>query len=185
MDDASVCVAESLQPNEFEKAETFHTSSSVSCEDQATTNRLGLVQSKEIIDFTLQFLSTSSNEGLLCVFACLIGATFVLFGRLGLLLIGVTSGVVLHASWEGADAKSSDNLLKTRVPRRRELALHVAGRLLDWPERKAHGLDDGQNSFEHVSPEDTSVDLDYSTFGPETAAALRSMTDAVMIDYVK
>ncbi|PWY93362.1 hypothetical protein BO94DRAFT_564425 [Aspergillus sclerotioniger CBS 115572] len=184
MDEASACVAESSQPNESKNTETSHTSSPVSCENQATTHRPGLVQSKEIVDYTLQFLSTSSNEALLCVFACLIGATFVLFGRLGLLLIGITSGVVLHASWERADAESIDSLLKIRGPKRRELALDVAGRLLNWPERKAHGFDDGQDSFEHVSPQDTSVDLDYSTFGPETAAALKSMTDAVMMDYV-
>ncbi|PYI09074.1 hypothetical protein BO78DRAFT_395144 [Aspergillus sclerotiicarbonarius CBS 121057] len=184
MDEASVCVAESSQPNESARAETSHTSSTVSCEDQAANDRPGLVQTKEIVDFTLQFLSTSSNEALLGVFACLLGATFVLFGRLGLLLIGITSGVVLHASWEGADNDSIDNLLKITGPKRRELALDVAGRLLDWPKRKTHGFDVGHNSFEQASPKDTSVDLDYSTFGPETAAALGSITDAVMMDYV-
>ncbi|RAL06220.1 PX domain protein [Aspergillus ibericus CBS 121593] len=180
----SVCVTESSLSNESEGARTSHTSSMVSSEDQAATNRPGLVQPKEVVDLTLQFLSTSSNEALLCVFACLLGATFVLFGRLGLLLIGITSGVVLHASWEGADYDSIDKPLKTTGPKRRELALDVAGRLLDWPKRAAHGFDVGQNSFEQISPEDSSVDIDYSTLGPVTAAALRSMTDAVMADYV-
>ncbi|KAJ6180303.1 hypothetical protein N7519_010764 [Penicillium mononematosum] len=143
--------------------------------------------SKEFINATLDFLSTSTNETLLGVFALLAIVTYIVLGRLGLLLIGVVLGVILHASWEGSDNEYSDQASHAQKPnRRRELALEVSNRLLDWPKRAdaldIQGGDDGSiSTLEDMS----SADLEYVTFRPATADALRTLTDAVIKDYVK
>ncbi|KAJ5170658.1 PX-associated sorting nexin 13 [Penicillium coprophilum] len=112
------------------------------------------VISKEFINTTLNFLSASTNETLLGVLALLVFVTYIILGRIGLLLIGVAVGVVLHASWEGSDIEPADG----------------------------GGGDDGSTStLEDLS----STDLEYATFQPATAVALRTLTDAVIKDYVK
>ncbi|KAJ5990878.1 hypothetical protein N7499_011425 [Penicillium canescens] len=138
---------------------------------------------KELVNFALNFLSTSSNETLLGVFALLILVTYVVLGRIGLVLIGIVLGVVLHASWDGPDSVSEGS----RAPnRRRELALEVSSRLLDWPKRDGASLAQGDNDGSMSVPEDLSpADLDYATFQPATASALKTLTDAVIRDYVQ
>lgn len=143
--------------------------------------------SKEFIDATLGFLSTSTNETLLGVFALLALITYIILGRIGLLLIGVVLGVILHASWEGSDNEYSDQTSHAQKPnRRRKLALEVSNRLLDWPKRASaldiQGEDDGSiSTLEDMS----SADLEYATFQPATADALKTLTDAVIKDYVR
>jgi hypothetical protein len=138
---------------------------------------------KELVNFALNFISTSSNETLLGVFALLILVTYVVLGRIGLVLIGVVLGVVLHASWDGPGPVSEG----LRAPnRRRELALEVSSRLLDWPKRDGASLTQGDNDGSMSAPEDLSpADLDYATFQPATASALKTLTDAVIRDYVQ
>lgn len=132
-------------------------------------------QSKGILSSVLYFLSTSSNEALLCVFACSIAVIYILLGRLGLILIGTVFGVILHASWEDMINEATGKL----NARRGEFALHIANRLLDWPSRNSPEALDTKISRE------SSMDLDYSTFRPKTAVALKSLTDAAIKDYVK
>ncbi|KAJ5178941.1 hypothetical protein N7492_002151 [Penicillium capsulatum] len=142
--------------------------------------------SKTPLDTALDFLSTSSNETLLGVFGLLGVATYIILGRIGLVLIGVALGVLLHASWEGPSHRNESEELRT--PRkRRELALEVSNRLLDWPKRALPAETETENETSAlVAPEDlSSADLEYATFRPATAAALRSLTDAVIQDYVK
>lgn len=145
---------------------------------------------KELMDRALDFLSTSSNETLLGVFALLMLGTYIILGRVGLLLIGVSLGVVLHASWEGTSHRGGNGETSSR--KRKELALEVSHRLLDWPQRLASATatatadskpDSGALA---TSPENLSDDdLEYLTFRPATAAALRLLTDTVIKDYVK
>lgn len=132
-------------------------------------------QSKGILNSVLHFLSTSSNEALLCVFAFSMVMVYLLLGRLGLILIGTVLGVILHASWEGMSNEATGK----PNARRGESALHVANRLLDWPSRKS------PETFDTKISRESSIDLDYSTFRPKTAVALKSLTDAVIKDYVK
>ncbi|KAJ5621192.1 hypothetical protein N7528_005975 [Penicillium herquei] len=141
---------------------------------------------KECLDTALEFLSTSSNERLLGVFALLFIGTYIILGRLGLLLIGAALGVILHATWEGsASTNGNENLEAPK--RRRELALEVSKRLLDWPLRATLSTgDEGKDNNTIAAPEDLSLaELEYLTFRPATAGALRSLTDAVLQDYVK
>lgn len=140
---------------------------------------------QEIVDVVLSFLSTSSNETLLGVFAFLALVTYIILGRVGLVLIGVAVGVILHASWEGSNQQGDEG---SRTPKkRRELALEVSRRLLDWPKRTASAAVDADDEAGPVAaPEALAVtDLEYATFQPATAVALRSLTDAIVQDYVK
>lgn len=144
------------------------------------------VRPQELMDRALDFLATASNETLVAVFAFLAFMTYIVLGRLGLVLIGIGLGVVLHASWEGStQARSSED--SSAPKKRRELALEVSKRLLDWPIRAADAQIASHNDSGTITePEDLSnADLEFTTFQPATAAALRSFTDAVVKDYVK
>ncbi|KAL8872462.1 MAG: hypothetical protein Q9198_007204 [Flavoplaca austrocitrina] len=57
-------------------------------------------KAQESLDYILQFLSTASNETLGACLAGLGAATYFILGRIGLVLIGVVGGIVLHAVWE-------------------------------------------------------------------------------------
>ncbi|CAI7570848.1 unnamed protein product [Penicillium glandicola] len=165
-------------------------SASPSSKDQntpPTQDRISNVIPKELINATLDFLSTSTNETLLGVFALLALVTYIILGRIGLLLIGVAVGVVLHASWEGSDHENAAEASRARNPnRRRELALEVSNRLLDWPKRTGASDIRGGNDGSISMPEDmSSTELEYASFQPATAVALRALTDAVIKDYVK
>lgn len=178
--------AEQSQPKKPELAETSNVGLPTSYSEQAATESLNPVRSKGVIESTLQFLSTANSETLLGVFACLVGATLVLFGRLGLLLIGIASGIVLHAQWEAVYEDPIHPLSNPRQRRRKELALDIARRLLDWPKSTTLAADAEQDDTGQVFlfGDSSSADLDYSALGPKTADALRSITDAVMKDYV-
>lgn len=140
---------------------------------------------QEVTDFVLNFLSTSSHERLLGVFVLLTLMTYIILGRIGLLLIGVTLGILLHASWEGTREQGDEGSRKLK--KRKELSLEVSRRLLDWPKPAASvGSSTENDTVSVAATEDLSAkDLDYATFQPATAAALRLLTDAVVRDYVK
>lgn len=139
---------------------------------------------KDIVDAILNFFAHSSNEVLLGAFAALIVATYIILGRLGLLLIGVAGGVTLHATWEASENGSTGGPPEDRNSRRKELALNVANRLLDWRQRTPE-TDVGADEPQQKSTGDTLL-VDFNSIsGPETAAALETLTDAVIRDYVK
>ncbi|KAI9373133.1 PXA domain-containing protein [Aspergillus egyptiacus] len=137
---------------------------------------------KGLLDLVLQFLSTCSNETMLIVLACLMGATYAMLGRLGLIIIGVTLGVTLHASWEGP---MSHDLLEARASRRTQLSLDVARRLLDWPSGKVTGNHQADYySGKNQAVAESNMELDPSLFGPATTTALQSLIDAALRDYI-
>ncbi|PLB47012.1 hypothetical protein P170DRAFT_511669 [Aspergillus steynii IBT 23096] len=127
----------------------------------------------------IHHISTSSNEALICVCICIVGATYVLLGRLGLLLIGLVSGVILHSSWEGTNPSDIPNSTT-----RRELSLNVVNRLLDWPRRSVHAEHELDEIQPFITKDLPQISVDYSPFPPKTAAALDSLTDAIIRDYV-
>ncbi|KAI4710597.1 hypothetical protein J4E89_005054 [Alternaria sp. Ai002NY15] len=141
---------------------------------------------KALTDRTLHFLATASNETLGACLAGLGAGTYLILGRVGLVLIGVVGGVVLHATWEGHNGDSKETQGKSADARKRELAVDIAQRVLDWrndktPDKSKSG-DDGYDFNVQLYSGKT---LDYSDFKPETAAALTELTDAVIRDYVK
>ena len=136
-------------------------------------------QARDLTSRILEFLSNASNETL---GACLVGlaaSTWLILGRVGLLLIGVGGGIVLHATWEGGSNDHADDDGKSQEARkRREKGLEIVGRVLDWRERTKTLEGSDRN-------EDTPKALDFSRFPPEAAKAATDLTDAVIRDYVR
>ncbi|KAL4962665.1 PX domain protein [Aspergillus stella-maris] len=140
-------------------------------DDSSTT------QLKQMMDWTLQFLSTCSSERLLSILVCLMGATYFILGRLGLVLIGTAIGIALHASWEGAGCLDTS---EPQSSRRKQLSLNIAHKLLEWDNKLP---DTGNN--EGISTEAAlATGVQISSLGPATAAALNSLIDATVRDYV-
>ncbi|KAJ4374920.1 hypothetical protein N0V83_001998 [Neocucurbitaria cava] len=154
---------------------------------QARDSSPGL-EVKALTDRALHFLATASNETLGACLAGLGAGTYLILGRVGLVLIGVVGGVVLHATWEGRtqDADAGENKAKSAEARRRELGVDIAHRVLDWRDTRApEGSKDGDDGQDLNLMLYSGKKLDYSDFKPETAAALTELTEAVIRDYVK
>ena len=142
---------------------------------------------RDVTDAILNFLSTASNETLSACAIGLCATTYLVLGRVGLVLIGAAGGIVLHATWEASNNISAGG---QRNPadggrRRRELGIEVVRRTLDWRTTKKDALD-GQaldSGIVESSPDDKA--LGYSDFRPATCAALTALTDAVIRDYVR
>lgn len=141
---------------------------------------------RALVDAALDFLSTASNETLgACLFG-LLGGTYLILGRVGLVLIGIAGGVVLHATWESHAQGDLHGPDQTREARRRELGVDVAHRLLSRRDRRGQdGKDDNDDDADLRVRLYSGQELDFSDFRPETAAALTELTDAVIRDYVK
>lgn len=133
---------------------------------------------REATDHALTFLSTASNETLI---GCLVGlgaATYIVLGRVGLVLGGVVGGVYLHASWERASSGSQDDTTQsTTEVRKKEAGVEVVRRLLDWNKSKSGDVQDQLTEVSNLE--------DFSSLPPETAAALNTLADAIVKDYVK
>lgn len=133
-----------------------------------------------LTDQALHFLSHASNETL---GACLVGlsaTTYLVLGRVGLVIIGVAGGVVLHATWEGVRHDDRDETTKqAKLEKRREVGVDVAKRVLDW--RTTRTTNEGMAEDVKVY---ANQQLDFSSFGPETAAALTTFSNAIIKDYV-
>ncbi|KAL4937453.1 hypothetical protein BDV06DRAFT_73354 [Aspergillus oleicola] len=139
------------------------------------TDDSSAMQLNQVMDWMLKFLSTCSNETLLFVLVCLMGATYLILGRLGLILIGTALGIALHASWEGVGSHDTSD---SQSSRRKQLSLGIAHRLLEWNNRRVEVQDTDNNEAELVAG------VDISSFGPATATALNSLIDAAVRDYV-
>ncbi|KAL9104691.1 MAG: hypothetical protein Q9163_000369 [Psora crenata] len=125
----------------------------------------------------LRFLSNASNEAL---GVCMVGlgtTTYLILGRVGLVLIGFVGGLVLHAVWEGTGA---DKALEARE--RREKGLDVVKRVLDW--RNDSNADQEGFTGRDISGKPILEGLDLSNFPPETKGALDGLTGAILRDYV-
>jgi len=137
-------------------------------------------KARDLTNRVLDFLSNASNEALGACMISLAATTWLVLGRVGLVIIGIVGGVVLHATWEGnsqgnADAEASTN----EVRKRREKGLDIVARVLDWRERTKE-----EKELDRTEPELQKA-LDFVGFQPETGAALAGLTDAVIRDYVK
>jgi hypothetical protein len=87
-----------------------------------------------VTDAVLNFLSTASNETLGACAVGLCATTYLVLGRVGLVLIGAAGGIVLRATWEasnhtgaGGQGPTADSSWK-----RKELGIEVVKRTLDW-----------------------------------------------------
>ena len=143
---------------------------------------------QDFLGHILQFLSTASNETLGACIAGLGAATYFILGRIGLVLIGIVGGIVLHAVWEERNY-SYDYQVKSaeaNASKRREDGLSILNRVLDWRnEESSTEPEIGEDVDAVCSKTYRSISLDFSEFEPATGAALTGLTDAVVRDYVK
>lgn len=139
---------------------------------------------KHATDATLRFFATASNETLGACAVGLCASTYLILGRVGLVVIGAVGGVVLHATWE-SQLNSEGNFEGVSDRRRRELGAEVVKRVLDWREGRVDTGDDEETDLLKVEGSAIPDALDYRDFRPETRAALTGFTDAVIRDYVK
>lgn len=139
------------------------------------TSELPLESPADYHDLTtraLKFFSTASTETIGAITVGLLACTYLALGRLGLVLIGIILGVALHAAWEKqSSSPGADDEM------RREKGLDVIKRLLDLREVATRDAVEDADSGALVNS--------FASFRPETAAALESLVDAVIRDYVK
>ena len=160
-----------------------NTRASKASQEKDTSERIA-IQARDLTTRALEFLSNASNETL---GACIIGlgaVTWLLLGRVGLVLIGIVGGVVLHATWEGdIQSNVNDEARAVEARKRREKGLDIAMRVLDWKQKS-----EGSRQFDGVR--DTPVaapsqkELDFAGLPPETKDALTNLVDTIIRDYV-
>lgn len=95
----------------------------------------------------LRFLSTASNEVIGGIAVALAVCTYLILGRVGLLLIGALAGIILHATWEGQGV-----LAGSVEDARREKGLDVVKRVLEWQETRNTHVDDEDTEDRYVLP---------------------------------
>lgn len=139
--------------------------------DKAPTSTPTINNLESLTTRALNFLSTASTETIGGIAVGLAACTYLVLGRVGLVLIGALGGVVLHATWEGQSSLSGAEDV------RREKGLDIIKRILDLRDSTARD-DDGDQ-------EDVIVGNNFDGIPPETAAALNEVVDAVIRDYVK
>ena len=90
------------------------------------------------------FRLKSNNKTLGAHAVGLCATTYLVLGRVGLVLIGAAGGIVLHATWEasnhagaGGQGPTADSSRK-----RRELGIEVVKRTLDWRASSKDAPDD-------------------------------------------
>lgn len=134
---------------------------------------------------TLRYFQTADNEVIVAFLGALALLIYFILGRLGLLLIGLVSGFLLHEYWEGIGDHGAPHGGRDvqRSLRKKELGIEVASRLLDWTSQKA-GLET-DDDIEGAPINDPTTALDKSPFRPASAAAISNLIDAILRDYVK
>lgn len=151
-------------------------------------NTKPLATAQAFISQILGFLSEANNETIGACLAGLVAITYLVLGRVGLVLIGIVVGVALHATWEGnanQQGNAHDRLQELRKSKN-EQGFALLERVLDWREKKTSesGLD-GEVIPGGSSPMVLSTDSNFSNFPPSTRAALNALTEAVIREYVK
>ena len=132
---------------------------------------------------TLDFLASASKETLGACFVGLGAVTYLILGRIGLLLIGVVGGIVLHATWE---EQSGIDESGARHTKKKELALDVARRLLDTQQTVSSDRQGDISVKQDIHVRLSSHrELTFEGFQPKTAAGLKDLVNAVIDNYVK
>ncbi|ODH48205.1 hypothetical protein GX48_05696 [Paracoccidioides brasiliensis] len=164
------------------RREDFAESAAGAAGSSQSQSRSAFIQSS-LLDQCLRFLASANHATLAALGGVLLAIIYLLPGRLALVLFGVSVGVTLHAAWDGYK-ETGDEVVKSSLSlRRRELGIEVISRVLRWRETTiADTLSESSNpidkSINHKEP-------DFAGFQPATAAALDSLTDAIIRDYVQ
>ncbi|KAH6697210.1 PX domain-containing protein [Plectosphaerella plurivora] len=134
----------------------------------ATTKQNGQPED-DMLTKTFRYLSTATPETLGSIGVGLAAATYVVLGKLGLILMGAFGGVVLFISYEARHPEIS------RIVRG-ERGTEVLTRL---------GLDRVPEPKTDDKEEEERAINSFDDFKPETREALGGFVDAVIRDYVK
>lgn len=142
---------------------------------------------RDLTDTVLQFLSNASNETLAACAAGLCASTYLVLGRVGLVIIGAVGGIVLHATWEASNTADTTGQGGAGEGKRRraQLGIEVAQRVLEWRNTNKKDTDGSDLASGNTEASSKSKPLDYSDFRPATRGALVALTDSVIRDYVK
>lgn len=172
-------IEDRVTPDDDAHVDQGHLSNSPAAVHSATA------QLQDMTDKALRFLSHASNE---TIGACLVGlgaTTYLVLGRLGLMLIGLVGGIALHATWDAHGDANHAAAKEKEFKKRRELGLEVVQRLFRWRNEDTFANDDSDLAAHGIKGLVATKKLDFSALRPDTAAALTSFTDAIIRDYVK
>lgn len=136
---------------------------------------------RPVVDSVLRFVGNASNETLGACAVGLAASTYLVLGRLGLVLIGAFGGAILSTTWAHIGHDESDDT-DDRTRRKREAGVEVARRLLDI---RSKSTQEEQSELSKIEASTTQKQLDFSAYPNKTASALSSFTDAVIQDFVK
>lgn len=121
-----------------------------------------------------QFLATATPGTLGGVGVGLAAVTYLLLGKIGLLIIGAFGGIVAFIQWEGRNPEVARAV-------RGERGLDLLERLLEETrDRKSARTEDTS-----TEEQESALARGFDDFQPETRAALEEFVDAVIRDYVK
>ena len=153
---------------------------------ESTTSNRPAHKSNELVSGILDFFSTASNETLGACIAGLGAATYLLLGRVGLLLIGITIGVALHAGWEQqGELPGSGGGVEYRG-KRKETTLEIVQRLLQSQDQRHQDIwRDAKAGHDVPAQLSGGHELHLDDFQPATAGALNRLITAAVNDYVK
>lgn len=147
-----------------------------------------LVTAQALVSQALGFLSRANNDTIGACLAGLVAITYLVLGRVGLILIGIVVGVVLHATWEettNPQGDARDDTQETRKSKKQQ-GFALLERILDWRERKTSESElDGDGVPRGSSSVLLSPDLRFLDFPASIGAALNALTEAVIREYVK
>ncbi|KAM0333308.1 hypothetical protein ACHAQA_001969 [Verticillium albo-atrum] len=163
-------VADPTVPSDEKKPPSEH---SIPTKPPTTQTRLpdqSGASDDDLLTKTLKFLSTATPETLGGIGIGLAAATYIVLGKLGLVLIGAFGGVVLFISYEARHPEISRAV-------RGERGVEVLQRL---------GIDKvPETKTEDEKVEEERLINSFDDFKPETRDALSGLVDAVVRDYVK
>ena len=138
---------------------------------------------RDIVNSILIFLSTGSNEAVAASFLGLALLTYFLLGRIGLLFIGITVGVILHASWE---IRERDISRYPQIKKRKHLnstGLELLDTLLQWRAEVNDKLEREQEK-EDLRYKDSDDGANLISL-PKTYDAIEQLKDALLRNYIE
>ena len=155
--------------------------SDITSPESGETTQSKRTSSQQLSTAALEFLSNANNETLS---ACLIGFAAVIywiFGRIGLVLIGIGVGLLV-STWHG-EGPGRDGARSEVDAKRKEESLSIVGRLLDIRQSKSSAP--SCFSGDSIGGESHIAEGDYGKFPPVIQQALHGFTDAIIRDYVR
>ncbi|PGH17973.1 hypothetical protein AJ80_04594 [Polytolypa hystricis UAMH7299] len=129
----------------------------------------------------LRWVSRADYTTLVALCGAVFALSYLLFGQLSLLVVGLLGGSMLHALWEPFQEAGNGELRHEIARRKHELGIEVVSRLLA---RREH--EDARSTLDesHLA-EPTNLEPTQATVRPAIAVALDALTDGIIREYVR